>query len=484
MTNLYTSSPSAGGVAMKSSSGSPPRRGLRSSVSGGDALRDMQQAYNRNDNRKQHLQTSNIAQEQRQFLLQGDGSSHHHKREPPRRRGVPARSKSSGEALLLLQQQVYAQDVQEKRKRAQQQQLGHQQPPQLASLSAHTTASASTLSTSMSAGLPPSSPPGGRRRLPSRAPSADGLSFSSAHASSHEQGSPTGGRRRPPSRSNSQNSAAAASFSESSRRPPSRNNSHNTAASSLSDTNSRHRASTVRPPPLALPAYQDTAAATSLASLSSHARLLREQEELLARMNGSSAPQLVRVSAPQQRQHTPPSRRRPPARSQSCDGLMPGAMPNLIPLGQMAAMSLEQSPRRKPPLAARIPSSPPQVTPNISSEDYANLLSSTGNKETARIEIAPGTTAPLLGTAENWRAVARDNYLPTSCVGCNVDMCCILTASYVLCPTCKTVSPLECGDPTAGSVGLGFTMGDLHNMQNEIVAQRERSGATRTERLG
>ena len=92
-----------------------------------------------------------------------------------------------------------------------------------------------------------------------------------------------------------------------------------------------------------------------------------------------------------------------------------------------------------------------------------------------QIEIAPGLTARLRGAKETWEAVENDFYMPTQCFCCQTDLFCIMDANYVLCPSCKVVSPLEgCAKGMSGGVGLGFTYQDLQQWQYEIVMRRQR----------
>ena len=90
------------------------------------------------------------------------------------------------------------------------------------------------------------------------------------------------------------------------------------------------------------------------------------------------------------------------------------------------------------------------------------------------MEIAPGEKVRLRGAKETWQCVENDFYLPTTCFSCDTDLCCIMDASYVLCPVCKVVSPVEgwAGGPDGG-VGLGFTYDDLANWQREIVQRHQ-----------
>ena len=92
-----------------------------------------------------------------------------------------------------------------------------------------------------------------------------------------------------------------------------------------------------------------------------------------------------------------------------------------------------------------------------------------------RIEIVPGITARLRGADETWQAIANDYYMPTQCFCCQTDICVIMDATYVLCPVCKVVSPLDNGVAAEqGGVGLGFTFDDLQKWQTEIILSQRR----------
>lgn len=93
------------------------------------------------------------------------------------------------------------------------------------------------------------------------------------------------------------------------------------------------------------------------------------------------------------------------------------------------------------------------------------------------IEVAPGEFMKLRGSEETWRAVCNDFYMPGTCQVCSETIFCIQDADFVLCPTCRVVSPMaeqEIGGQykTDGGVGLGFTMKDLAVWQIEIAQSR------------
>ena len=102
----------------------------------------------------------------------------------------------------------------------------------------------------------------------------------------------------------------------------------------------------------------------------------------------------------------------------------------------------------------------------------------TGNE--TMVELGPGVYSRLRGAQETWDCVKHDFYVPTVCFACSLDLCCIQDASYVLCPSCRTISPIEttttasgapgCDDD--GGVGLGFTIDELFKWQAEIMHLR------------
>ena len=95
------------------------------------------------------------------------------------------------------------------------------------------------------------------------------------------------------------------------------------------------------------------------------------------------------------------------------------------------------------------------------------------------IEISPGVTATLRSKEETLDAIRHDFILPVACFGCCQDLFCIADAQYVICPTCRVVSPLlqqqqqqqaHDGPPAKGGLGLGVSFESLFEIQSEIVA--------------
>jgi hypothetical protein len=92
------------------------------------------------------------------------------------------------------------------------------------------------------------------------------------------------------------------------------------------------------------------------------------------------------------------------------------------------------------------------------------------------IEIMPGLRVPLRGAEETWNCIEHDFFLPVTCFACTTELCCIQDASYVLCPVCRVVGPMDAGAGDFGStmgVGLGFSFDDLFQWQSEIVRRQQ-----------
>ena len=99
-----------------------------------------------------------------------------------------------------------------------------------------------------------------------------------------------------------------------------------------------------------------------------------------------------------------------------------------------------------------------------------NVSTATSNM----IEVAPGQYLRLRGADETWNAIKDDFYVPCVCFACDLTLFCIQDASYVLCPQCQVVNPLEGQQcESDGGVGLGFTIEKLSKWQNEIILKRQ-----------
>eukprot|EP00977_Amphora_coffeiformis_P001293 scaffold267_cov192-Amphora_coffeaeformis.AAC.7 len=154
----------------------------------------------------------------------------------------------------------------------------------------------------------------------------------------------------------------------------------------------------------------------------------------------------------------------------------------------------------------------PGFSSSLSSKHHADhplensnmMKKTTGRDNVMMVTIAPGLTARLRGAQETWDCIEQDFFIPTECVCCGLELCCIMDAHYVLCPACKVVSPLATmnaavadyydnveesgrgggtpepqdvmqeGQGGGGGIGLGFTMSDLRQWQYGILLNRRR----------
>ena len=77
------------------------------------------------------------------------------------------------------------------------------------------------------------------------------------------------------------------------------------------------------------------------------------------------------------------------------------------------------------------------------------------------IEVSPGYYLRWHGAAETYCAIQQGRVCPTVCSCCTSKLYCIMVAEYVICPTCREMSPVDfkhnnCLDQVGG-VGLGLT---------------------------
>ena len=104
------------------------------------------------------------------------------------------------------------------------------------------------------------------------------------------------------------------------------------------------------------------------------------------------------------------------------------------------------------------------------------------NKE---IEVAPGEFMRLRGAVETLDAIEHDFFTASDCVICQQTILCIADADFLLCPLCKTVSPVDASRSPSRydcSVGLGFTPADLARWTSGDNTESEQ-GAGRTAML-
>jgi len=81
------------------------------------------------------------------------------------------------------------------------------------------------------------------------------------------------------------------------------------------------------------------------------------------------------------------------------------------------------------------------------------------------IEVSPGYYLRIRGAAETNRAIQQGRVRPTVCSCCTNQLYCIMVAEYVICPTCREISPVDFKHNNSlgqvGGVGLGLTPDSL-----------------------
>jgi hypothetical protein len=92
------------------------------------------------------------------------------------------------------------------------------------------------------------------------------------------------------------------------------------------------------------------------------------------------------------------------------------------------------------------------------------------------VEVAPGVFLPLHGSQETLSAMQEGQLVSRACFVCTLTIMCVPQASYVLCPDCRVVSPVErsavpttmkCGATLSGEVGgvgLGMKLEEYHSL--------------------
>jgi hypothetical protein len=88
------------------------------------------------------------------------------------------------------------------------------------------------------------------------------------------------------------------------------------------------------------------------------------------------------------------------------------------------------------------------------------------------IEVSPGYYLMIRGAAETNLAIQQGRVRPTVCSCCTSQLYCIMVAEYVLCPTCREISPVDFKDNNsllgrAGGVGLGLTRESLCKLRKK-----------------
>lgn len=84
-----------------------------------------------------------------------------------------------------------------------------------------------------------------------------------------------------------------------------------------------------------------------------------------------------------------------------------------------------------------------------------------GSIERAMIDVKPGMNQPLRLALETKAALKKGFVRQGTCVSCEVPMCCIKDAKFMLCPLCRFITALDCEDESAFGIGLGVVQNSL-----------------------
>mmetsp|Transcript_8871 Transcript_8871/g.13735 ORF Transcript_8871/g.13735 Transcript_8871/m.13735 type:complete len:234 (-) Transcript_8871:221-922(-) len=97
-------------------------------------------------------------------------------------------------------------------------------------------------------------------------------------------------------------------------------------------------------------------------------------------------------------------------------------------------------------------------------------------KQFLQVEVAPNVFLPLRGSRETHKALEEGNMAPVECLVCNLELLCLWDADLVLCPECRSMTPLsqtdnETGGQTnvrRGGLGLGVKRSTHHAIINDV----------------
>ncbi|CAB9496430.1 expressed unknown protein [Seminavis robusta] len=108
---------------------------------------------------------------------------------------------------------------------------------------------------------------------------------------------------------------------------------------------------------------------------------------------------------------------------------------------------------------------------NATSATTPTQSNDANTKKSELVQIYPGMYVPLRSAQETKVAIANDFYRSIPCWSCSTSMFCILDAAYVICPTCRVISPLEDGSDgrvmVRRGLGMGFTGKTLCEMKRD-----------------
>lgn len=88
------------------------------------------------------------------------------------------------------------------------------------------------------------------------------------------------------------------------------------------------------------------------------------------------------------------------------------------------------------------------------------------------VEVIPGTYVKLRGSVETWEAIQMGRTIRSACLSCTVILLCIHDADMVMCPVCKSISPVERDGFGGGGLGLGMSEEEAAMELRRLVGYR------------
>ncbi len=79
---------------------------------------------------------------------------------------------------------------------------------------------------------------------------------------------------------------------------------------------------------------------------------------------------------------------------------------------------------------------------DLKAQYLSPLPPSVSIERNVEIDLSPGVRCILRGSVETWQAIQTNRAISASCACCNLRLCCVSDAEFVICPDCRVVSPL------------------------------------------
>jgi hypothetical protein len=88
------------------------------------------------------------------------------------------------------------------------------------------------------------------------------------------------------------------------------------------------------------------------------------------------------------------------------------------------------------------------------------------------VEVTPGTYVKLRGSVETWHAIQTGRTTRTACLSCTVMLLCIQDADMIMCPACRSISPVDRDNFGGGGLGLGMAETEARMELDRLASMR------------